>query len=496
MKKLFLFIIIIIISCRTSQKTSEVVQPKENIDQTQEVGFDQVDYYIKHPSEESFKKLMQLYQDPKTDKIKIIKHFFAHLEKEDVNKFLLEEFKKEPNILKTNDDLKNLLYKSVKSRTDGEFITQLVYLGILDLEPENIDIFKQYNVENSVNLLIKSIENKKFVKESFDAIGNISSADSSTFLIQESKNKKSPHRFYALYYLSNIYDKEEAANLYLDIIKNYKTEISVHLEISLERIKNLVSYLNKSEMEPLKINLVDIRKENPHLVNYINPILDEIKIQTDVISHLPKENLKEKDETKKKLPPTVKRTDPNQKKSTVKKQVEKKPDKKKEKSLKQKQKSQVSVNTNSVKKLEKKEEKKPEEKEKKKNVTVQKISTSHSQKYIKDLEKKMSQIHGIRSKEIMINIHNSLLTYAKSNSNSAKFIIQAYKTFYRIEEENKVRDILNQGIYTENSLKALLSYINDQYERDDIKILSLVQLLNLKRKDAEVFIKNIKEFIK
>ena len=101
---------------------------------------------------------------------------------------------------------------------------------------------------------------------------------------------------------------------------------------------------------------------------------------------------------------------------------------------------------------------------------------------------------GEEGKQILIKINNALLTYADSNSEKAKFVQKSYEVCYRVNDQEKIRQFLKQGLLLNNSFRCIVKYVDEQYTRNDLKIFMLQELFVLKRKEAEILVKNKQKF--
>ncbi|GIX42518.1 MAG: hypothetical protein KatS3mg129_2251 [Leptospiraceae bacterium] len=419
---------------------------------------DYIDFFI-YASKETplaISKLIALYNDPlyKNYKNYIFDQLIEQIEDPEVFSFIEKEIYKNPDLY--NIKLKQKILQS-KNKTLAEFLLNMIYLNKEILDPEIIYLFKETKLEESLPVLIQSIEKNQFVEECFSAISSIPTEEAQTFIINVASDYQHPYREIALGYLSKIDNKKLAYSVYFNILKNYHLEKDTILFKTLNSLKQIIPYLDESQkqeiltqLEKLKNN-INLEKPIKELSLLLGQPIESIKKETDLNNE---KQLKEIPEIKKAI--------------------------NKDLVLKQKQ----------NKTEQKSNHKKPQHLKKKKVPHKAFYSKSYANKISKELEFLFLDDY----KETQLNLHNALLTYAKSNSEKAKFIINAYREYYKIQNEEEIRELLSQGLFINQSIYGILSYVKKQYKRNDLQIYALTQLFAIKRKHAEKILENINRF--
>lgn len=440
------------------QKQEEIIQEMyKKKDQVPENLKDEyIDFFLSKDSESSRKIVIDLYKDPeyKNQRNRILDYYLNHIDENNIV-FLKEEINQNPELYTLSVKEKLI---ALGTKDSAEIILNQIYLGREELDGEILYLFRKTQFTDSLPIIIKSIENQKFVEEGFLTISDFRVEEADLFLINVSSDWSHPHRELAVAYLYKIDNKPLAISIYKDILNNQIDQKNLVLK-SLNGLEKAFDYFSENDKKEIGQLLPKIKKKYPDfalgkldlLKNY------ETKSQTEetVVTEL-------KDKKNGKLNQEKIPEETHQKKTEEKKSL----DEAKKEELRKKEQEQ---------KLEEKQKVKEQIKD---------------NRYVQNLEKKFYGIFKEDSKEIMTNIHNSLLSYSSSNSEKAKFIVKAYQSCYKISEEEKIRNFLKEGLFLRNSFSCILNFIDNQYRREDQKIFAFQEFFVLKRKHSEMIIKH------
>ncbi len=417
---------------------NEMYLKKDQVPENQKDEF--VNFFMNKDLDIAKEKLQELYYDPNfsNQKENIFKYSVKNLNESNFS-FVREELKQHEEFY--TPDVKEELLKS-QSKESAAILLDQIYLGRENLDSEIIFLFKQTQYVESLPVLINSIENHNYVEESFSAISEFRVEEADNFLVNVATDWNYPYRDLGITYLYKIDNKPLAIRIYKDVLKNQIQKPTL-VALSLKGLDQIFDYLEEIDKKELKVLLEQVQFLYPDLP------LKEFRLSSilykEPISIKP--NHTNKEESKKKFEP-------------IKKDIE-------TKNLKQE--------------VQKKQEKisKPQQ---------------TRQNNPRDLQNKFQSLFGEEGKQILIKINNALLTYADSNSEKAKFVQKSYEVCYRVNDQEKIRQFLKQGLLLNNSFRCIVKYVDEQYTRNDLKIFMLQELFVLKRKEAEILVKNKQKF--
>ncbi len=486
-----------------------VYNKKESVRENQKEEF--VEFFIRNieESDTAKKSLINLHNDPNyiEQKELIWNNLIEHLENPEVFDFVQREVLKNPELYDLKLKQKLLRMNDQKS---AKFLLDLIYIEKETLDPDIIYLFRNTSYEDSIPILVQSIEDNKFVEESIVAISSIPSEDAETYLINLASDYQNPHRNLALSHIVNIQNKELAYSIYKDILVNLKLNNEITITTTLNSLKKMVPYLNQNQKKELKDLLKTLPTRYKQLSEQVASLLQEegnvnnltnlnLEVQKQIqdvnsneqkVDYIVNDNKIINDfdvyDTKKiAIKIKQKKDNENIKKNNNLENIKKQDDSiiKKEQTPNTPKKDKNPNQTNDTKK--------PNESKK---TQIQKTNPQYSTKYVQRISSNMKKLFPENSTEIQKKIHNALLTYSKSNSDRAKFVQSAYKQFYNSKSDDEVKELLKQGLFTNQSLYAVLYYIKDQYKRKDLQVFALQELFLLKRIESKNIIDNINLF--
>lgn len=467
-----------IISCKTFQKDT-ITESKKHFIQSQtlqeknkiinkmykekdkipeDLKKDYIDFFIEtsQESQEAIKILIELYYDPlyKNYQNYIFNSMLDKIDNKDVFDFIEKEVYQNPELYSLKLKQKILQLNNKKM---AEFLLNLIYLQKEILDPEIIYYFKTTQLEESLPILIESIEKNQFIEECFSTIAAFSTEDAQNFIINVASDYEHPYREIALSYLPKIKNKDLAFSIYLELLKNADKEKDEILIKIIHSLKQFLPFLKEEQKNELINPLKDLQRKQ----NLKEPISDVLKLLNIETENMIK--ITQKEDQISKESPNVKTNITNKNNQKLSK-----------------------INLDKVNKETKNiQEQKPK---------IIKKNPYFSQKYAEKINKIFKKLFIDDYKEIQSNIHNSLLTYSKSNSNKAKFIKDAYKNYYQLNDDTEIDHLLKEGLFIHQSFYAILIYTKQQYQRNDLQIFALTELLNLKRVHSKKILENIDLF--
>ncbi|MCS7205084.1 MAG: hypothetical protein NZ853_05260 [Leptospiraceae bacterium] len=479
---IFFLFSLIIISCRTVQK-EDLDKSYQKYEETTEINQKEIileslhkdknkipdnlkESYIQFLEEtiddtpKAREYLIDLYKTPayQVYQSSIIESLATDVENPETKNFIKTEITKNPSLY--NQQIKQKLLNE-QNEEAAEVLLDLIYLGIEKLDPEIIDLFKKTKYEESLPVLVESIEKQQYVEESFLAISEFQIDEAKKVLIDASTDPQSPNRDIAISLLPKIGETEKVYNIYQEVLQNPETPDSTK-NIIIQNISSVIPELNQEQKKDLKETLEKLT---------LNPNLDESIQEAGILALLKEENQGTQEE-------------PTAKKDNIATVIP----------LKQKEeKRKEPLKNNKRKGFEAKTTKRETKINKEKQETLPKDKVFYSEAYGKFLNEKFKSLLGEEAKETQMKIQNALITYSDSESDSAKLILSAYKEIYGIQDEQEIRKILKDGLFVKNSLYNIIRYIKNQYQRKDLQIYAMQRLFAIKRKHAEILIENDKQ---
>ena len=92
-------------------------------------------------------------------------------------------------------------------------------------------------------------------------------------------------------------------------------------------------------------------------------------------------------------------------------------------------------------------------------------------------------------------IDRSLKQHARGNNTYAQFLIKAYQEYFsgkgkkRKLSESQARNLLKKGVYSKESLSAVIRYTKRQYRNKQLRIYALANVLRITKKEATYVIR-------
>lgn len=490
-KKLFFAFLLLSLYCKSMEQKiiskeqeysqSQDLEKKEEIIQEMYKKKDQVpdelkdkyvDFFINKDSDSSKKILSELYKDPeyKNQKEKILNYHLNHIDENNIA-LLKKELAKNPELYTLSVKQKLL---ALGTKEAAEIILNQIYLEREELDGEILYLFRKTQFTDSLPVIIKSIENQKFVEEGFLTISDFRVEEADLFLINVSSDWNHPYRELGVAYLYKIDNKPLAISIYKDILKNQIEQKNLVLK-SLNGLEKIIDNLTEKDKKEIRQLLPQIKKKYSgfNLDKLEFAVLENTENQKDFINEDIKIQQEQTRNNKKEQKPKLEQEIKKESKKVISEVIQTK--KSKEEQILEKNKS---------------EKKEKVEENKSYNNKQKTEEPKKDNRYVQNLEKKFYGIFKQDTKEVITNIHNSLLSYSSSNSEKARFVIKAYENCYKISEEEKIRNYLKQGLFLKNSFSCILNYIDNQYRREDQKIFAFQEFFVLKRKHSEMIIKH------
>lgn len=435
----------------------EMYEKKDQVPENQKDEF--VNFFKNKDLDVAKEKLQELYYDPNFSQQKesIFTYSLKNLDDKNVS-FVREELKK--NVELYTPSLKHELLQLGTKEAATIFLDQ-IYLGREKLDAEIIHLFKNTQYVESLPVLINSIENHDYVEESFSAISEFRVEEADTFLVNVATDWNYPYREFGIAYLYKIDNKPLAISVYKNVLKNQiqKQRLVV---LSLKGLEELYDFLEETDKEELKILLKKIKSQYPEIP------LNQYRFSSlleDLVPTKPKEVTTE-------TPTTPNSSDVSKDQKLKREPIEKR--------------KEIVVTKN---------EQKKEKIELNQTIKLKPKAIEKNKKYLQDLEKKFYVLFGEDGRQILIKINNALLTYSTSNSEKAKFVQKSYEVCFHVTDQEKILQSLKEGLMIHYSFHCIMKFIDKQYARNDLRIFALQEIFVLRRKEAEILIKNKKDFL-
>ena len=111
-------------------------------------------------------------------------------------------------------------------------------------------------------------------------------------------------------------------------------------------------------------------------------------------------------------------------------------------------------------------------------------SQAGSTRYTTGLNRSFNRLFGADTADVRLKIHNSLLTFATSQSSAAGFVQRSYQKGFGLDNQ-ETKSALQKGLHLPYSLHAVIANVQNEYSRSDLQVYALSQFLTIKRKQAE-----------
>lgn len=416
-------------------------------------------------SDRSSVMLRELYRDPryKTQRPAILKELIER--PGDTNaQFVRKSVTANPELF--GPELEAALLQRA-DRPGAETLLSMVEAGRTALKPESIRLFGETSLQQALPLLIKHADAGRDTGVTMQSIARISTPESEQYIMATAQKGDHPARLDAIRQLAAIPDQDEARAILHSIIKHNPDarvaafEALSGMEFNEESYDIVAALYHQSDDETTRKAAI----QTMAAMRQIDPVALAAELNRGQTEYEESEETDKYTDEK-----TVKRVEKDQP------------------SLKDAYRDPIRL-TDIVKDKNHRKQVVEEEKPVARKKALYRLdeSAAASRRYAARLDHSFRRLFGMDAGEVRLKIHNSLLTYAGSNSNSAAFIQRSYQKGFGVEADRS-RELLKQGLRLQHSLDAVISNIRREYERRDLQIYALSSFFAIKRKQAEALL--------
>ena len=321
------------------------------------------------------------------------------------------------------------------------------------LNGEMARLFAEHSIEESVPLLKYMAENSVDPSAAFDALSRIKSPEAVEYLVQSAADTNHPNRLYAIRYLPQIENAELVVPVLRSIVLNYRNENTEILHQAMESLGE-TEYSDESYNALKKVFLnVDSTETQAAAIVAMARMRD---MEPQALLEELKEEAREQAKDRKE-PEVAVVTEPEpEKRPTVRpSKPERKP-------------TTTRIRPGQYSKLP--------------------YTEAQSKRYTRLLSQVLGEnLGGDSARQLMGQMHNSIRSYAESDTESSQFFQRSYMRYYGINE-SKAIELMQKGINVPGSLNAILKNIKQEYGSESMQVYALSRFFAIARWQAQVLI--------